>query len=248
MSTAHEPRVLAVDDEIPFLRALSINLRAAGWRVTTAQTGRAALSAVVTQRPDAVLLDLGLPDIDGVEVLTRLRRTSAVPVIVVSARHHPVGKAEALDLGADDYVTKPFAMTELLARLRTCLRRSGQSGQGPGGVLVLGELEVDFERKNVRRGGEPVALTPTEWQILELLARRPGALVSREEILREVWGPGYERETQYLRVHIAHLRRKIEDDPSHPAYLVTSSGRGYLLDSAVEPSEETPSGAAPEQS
>lgn len=224
-------RVLVVEDEPALARALAINLRAAGWEVTTATTGAAALKAAAGARPDVVLLDLGLPDMDGTEVLSGLRGWSSVPVVVLSARQHGEDKVEALDLGADDYVTKPFAMNELMARLRAAVRRAQTSSGGElDPVVEVGDLAIDLARKRVRRGGKEVRLTPTEWAFLELLARNLGRLVTREQLLGEVWGPGYLRETHYLRVYAAQLRRKLERDPAHPRHLVTLPGVGYSLE------------------
>ena len=221
--------VLVVDDEPALARALAINLRAHGWEVVTAADGRSALDAAATEHPDVVLLDLGLPDLDGTEVLAGLRGWTKVPIVVLSARQHGEDKVEALDLGADDYVTKPFAMNELLARLRAAVRR-GQEAAPETTEVVVGDLVIDLARKRVARGGVDVRLTPTEWSFLELLARNVGRLVTREQVLREVWGPAYEHETHYLRVYAAQLRRKLEADPAHPVHLVTSAGLGYTLE------------------
>lgn len=223
-------RVLIIDDEHALARALGVNLRAAGWEVETAYDGATGLDAAARFHPDVVLLDLGLPDMDGTEVLAGLRGWTKVPVVVLSARQHGEDKIEALDLGADDYVTKPFAMNELMARLRAAVRR-GQDAQAESVVVLeVGDLEIDFARKRVARRGVDVRLTPTEWAFLELLARNAGKLVPREQILREVWGPAYAKETNYLRVYAAQLRRKLEDDPANPRYLVTTSGLGYTLE------------------
>jgi two-component system KDP operon response regulator KdpE len=222
-------KVLVVDDEPALARALAINLRAAGWDVVTAADGRSALEAAATVHPDVIVLDLGLPDMDGTEVLSGLRGWTKVPIVVLSARQHGEDKVEALDLGADDYVTKPFAMNELMARLRAAVRRA--DGAAPEVSLVeVGDMAIDLARKRVTRDGDEVRLTPTEWSFLELLARNLGRVLSREQILREVWGPGYERETHYLRVYAAQLRRKLEVNPSHPRHLITSSGLGYVLE------------------
>ena len=221
-------KVLVVDDEPALARALQINLKAAGWDVVTAADGAGALSAMAT-RPDVVLLDLGLPDMDGTDVIAGIRGWSPVPIVVLSARQHGEDTVEALDLGADDYVTKPFAMNELMARLRAAVRRS-REGAGTEPVVEVGDLVVDLARKKVARSGTDVPLTPTEWAFLELLARNVGRLVTREQVLREVWGPGYEKETHYLRVYAAQLRRKLEADPAHPRHLLTSSGLGYTLE------------------
>jgi two-component system KDP operon response regulator KdpE len=222
-------KVLVVDDEPALARALAINLRSHGWEVVTAADGRSALDAAATEHPDVVLLDLGLPDIDGTEVLAGLRGWTKVPIVVLSARQHGEDKIEALDLGADDYVTKPFAMNELMARLRAAVRR-GQEAAPETTEVVAGDLVIDLARKRVARSGTDVRLTPTEWAFLELLARNVGRLVTREQVLREVWGPAYEHESHYLRVYAAQLRRKLEADPAHPVHLVTTPGLGYTLE------------------
>ncbi|MGB3762668.1 MAG: response regulator transcription factor [Ornithinimicrobium sp.] len=222
-------KVLVVDDEPALARALAINLRAHGWDVVTATDGRTALDAAATVHPDVVLLDLGLPDLDGTEVIAGLRGWTTVPIVVLSARQHGEDKVEALDLGADDYVTKPFAMNELLARLRAAVRRAQESAP-TAAVLTVGDLTIDLARKRVAKAGLDVRLTPTEWSFLELLARHLGRLVPREQVLREVWGPAYEHEGHYLRVYAAQLRRKLEDDPSRPRHLITSAGLGYTLE------------------
>ncbi|GAB3791555.1 response regulator [Nocardioides ungokensis] len=222
-------RVLVVDDEPALARALAINLRAHGWEVVTAADGHGALAAAAERHPDVVVLDLGLPDMDGTEVIAGLRGWTSVPIVVLSARQHGEDKVEALDLGADDYVTKPFAMNELMARLRAAVRRS-QEAAPTTSVVEVGNLVIDLARKRVTRAGTDVRLTPTEWAFLELLARNVGRLVDRQQILREVWGPAYAHETHYLRVYAAQLRRKLEDDPAHPRHLVTTSGLGYTLE------------------
>ncbi|QIG43675.1 response regulator transcription factor [Nocardioides anomalus] len=222
-------RVLVVDDEPALARALAINLRAHGWEVVTAADGRSALDAAATTHPDVVVLDLGLPDMDGTEVIAGLRGWTSVPIVVLSARQDGEDKVEALDLGADDYVTKPFAMNELMARLRAAVRRAAD-GSPALTEVVAGDLVVDLARKKVRRSGVDVQLTPTEWAFVEVLARNVGKLVPREQLLREVWGPGYTREHHYLRVYAAQLRRKLEDDPAHPRHLLTTSGLGYTLE------------------
>ncbi|GAA1906495.1 response regulator [Nocardioides lentus] len=223
-------KVLVVDDEPALARALAINLRAHGWEVVTAADGRSALDAAARTHPDVVLLDLGLPDLDGTEVIEGLRGWTTVPVVVLSARQHGEDKVEALDLGADDYVTKPFAMDELMARLRAAVRRAQATAAPADPVVVAGDLRIDLARKQVHRDGVEVRLTPTEWAFLELLARHRGRLVTREEVLREVWGPAYAHEHHYLRVYAAQLRRKLEADPAHPRHLITSPGLGYVLE------------------
>lgn len=218
--------VLVVDDEPHIVRALRINLSVRGYDVVTAGTGAAALRAAAERHPDVVILDLGLPDMDGTEVLAGLRGWTAAPVIVLSARTDSADKVEALDAGADDYVTKPFGMDELLARLRAAVRRAGADTGGEP-VVVTDSFTVDLAAKRVTRHGEPVHLTPTEWGMLEMLVRHRGKLVGRKELLREVWGPSYATETHYLRVYLAQLRRKLEDDPAHPRHLITEAGMGY---------------------
>ncbi|MCR4512858.1 response regulator [Aeromicrobium sp. 50.2.37] len=218
--------VLAVDDDAAILRTLGIAMRARGYEVETVADGRSALQSLAERVPDVVLLDLGLPDLDGTEVLRRIRQTSQVPVVVLSARHESDDKVEALDLGADDYVTKPFGMEELLARVRASVRRAQPT---PAPVVRVGDLELDIEDRRAARAGETVHLTPTEWKIVEVLARAEGRLVRQSTLLTEVWGPSYERETHYLRVYLAQLRRKLEDDPAHPRMLITDPGLGYRL-------------------
>lgn len=223
-------RVLIVDDEPQILRALRINLAVRGYEITTASTGAAALRAAAECRPDVIVLDLGLPDIDGLEVLAGLRGWNETPVIVLSARADSAEKVAALDAGADDYVTKPFGMDEFLARLRAAVRRGLVSADAGEPVIETDSFTVDLAAKKVNKGGTEVHLTPTEWGILEFLARNRGKLVSREELLREVWGPSYAKETHYLRVYLAQLRRKLEDDPSHPRHLLTEAGMGYRFE------------------
>ncbi|PZF79877.1 response regulator [Jiangella anatolica] len=223
------PRVLVVDDVPALTRALAINLRARGWDVVTAADGRGALEAAARRHPDVVVLDLGLPDLSGIEVIAGLRGWTSVPIIVLSARQDSADKVRALDAGADDYVTKPFDMEELLARLRAAWRRSLPSASGES-VVVAGELSIDLARKKVSRSGSDVRLTPTEWHLLEVLVRNAGTLVSREQLLREVWGPSYSKETGYLRVYTAQLRRKLEPDPSHPVHLITEPSMGYRFE------------------
>jgi two-component system KDP operon response regulator KdpE len=237
-------RVLLVEDEPGLLRALLINLRARQYEVLTASAGRDALAIAARRPPDAVILDLGLPDIDGTEVIVELRRWSRAPIIVLSGRASPGDKIGALDVGADDYVTKPFSMAELLARLRAVLRRD--DAQPPGAAsAVVGHSVIDLAAHTVtHRPAEPgqtapggdadeadvaetIRLTPTEWRILETLVRRPGQLVSSRQMLTEIWGPGYEPRTNYLRFHMARLRRKLEDDPARLRHLLTEPGMGY---------------------
>lgn len=219
-------RVLVVDDDPRLQRTLSIALRAHSHEVLTAADGRTALQVAAEDEPDVVILDLGLPDLDGTEVLSRLRQTSAVPVIVLSARHESEDKVEALDLGADDFVTKPFGVEELLARVRAAVRRGGDLGRSLG-VLENDHFRLDFSERRARVDGADVRFTPTEWRVLETLCREPGHLVSQQDLLRSVWGPSYGRESNYLRVYANQLRRKLEPDPAHPQHLLTQPGLGY---------------------
>lgn len=224
-------RVLVVDDEAALVRALAINLKARGYDVITASDGRAALEAVARSHPDVVLLDLGLPDLDGIEVLQGIRGWNTVPVVVLSARHSSDEKVAALDAGADDYVTKPFQMDELLARIRAAVRRGTAATAGEEEpVLRTESFTVDLAARVVERDGERVRLTPTEWHLIEVLARHIGKMVPQQQLLREVWGPGYDKETHYLRVYMAQLRRKLEPDPARPRHLVTEPGMGYRLE------------------
>jgi two-component system KDP operon response regulator KdpE len=224
-------RVLVVDDDAQILRALRINLSARGYQVLTAVDGAGALRAAADGHPEVVVLDLGLPDLDGTEVIAGLRGWTQVPIIVLSARVDSHDKVDALDAGADDYVTKPFGMAELLARLRAAVRRAS-TGQVDGDPVVVTEaFTVDLAAKRVLRDGVEVHLTPTEWGILEQLVRNAGKLVGQRQLLHEVWGPGYGRETNYLRVYLAQLRRKLEPDPAHPRYLITEAGMGYRFES-----------------
>ena len=221
-------RILVVDDDAAILRTLRINLKARGYDVVTVGCGRDALAEIADAEPDLVVLDLGLPDIDGTEVLRRLRRTSTVPVIVLSARHESDDKVEALDDGAEDYVTKPFGMEELMARVRVALRRGGhRSDSCP--AFVTEHLRLDFAEALATRDGRPVHFTPTEWRLLAELARAQGSLVKHDALLKAAWGPTYGRELHYLRVYANQIRRKIEPDPAHPVHLITEPGLGYRL-------------------
>ncbi|WP_415046364.1 response regulator [Gordonia sp. (in: high G+C Gram-positive bacteria)] len=223
-------RVLVVDDEPQLLRALRINLRARGFEVVAVDSGADALKAAARSRPDVVVLDLGLPDMDGLEVLAGLRGWTSVPVIVLSARTDSSDKVLALDAGADDYVTKPFGMEEFVARLRAAIRRGSVPAAVETPVVEAGPVTIDLAGKRVTRGGEQVRLTPTEWEILELLVRNEGRLVTQREVLTTVWGPGYVQQTNYLRVYLASLRRKLEEDPSAPRHLLTEPGMGYRFE------------------
>ncbi len=228
-STPSDPgRILIVEDEPALLRALQINLRARGYEVTTSAAGREALAEAARRPPDAVLLDLGLPDLDGTEVIRQLRASSLVPVIVLSGRAGSGDKIGALDAGADDYVTKPFSMEELIARLRAALRRDG--ARSVETEFTIGGCVVDLAAHTVvREDGDPefVHLTKTEWRMLEVLLRSAGQLVPASRLLTELWGPAAEHSTHYLRFHMARLRRKLEDDPPRPRHLLTEPGMGY---------------------
>lgn len=221
-------RILVVDDDSVLQRTLRINLRARGHEVLLAASGRQALDFFDSEPPELVILDLGLPDLDGVEVLRRLRKRSAVPVIVLSARQEADDKVEALDEGADDYVSKPFSIDELLARVRAAVRRSVPDADTPPS-LQSGGLLLDFALNRAMRDGVAVHLTPTEWRLLAELARHEGRVVAHEDLLRAVWGPNYGRERQYLRVFANQIRHKIEKDATHPRHLINEPGLGYRL-------------------
>jgi len=221
------PRVLIVDDEPQIVRGLTIILRSAGYTVEAAGTKAEALAALASRPPDALVLDLVLPDGQGVEVCEQVRRWSGLPILVLSAVGDEREKVRALDAGADDYVTKPFGTDELLARLRAVLRRSADIGGSP--QLKIGELIIDVLDRQVVRAGAEVHLTPIEFDLLSVLAQHHGRLVTHRQLLREVWGPEYGEETHYLRVHVAHIRAKLEADPSRPRYLLTEPGVGYRL-------------------
>jgi two-component system, OmpR family, KDP operon response regulator KdpE len=219
-------RVLVVDDEPQILRALRINLLARQYQVVTASSGEEALKAAAADHPDLVILDLGLPDVDGVEVVRSLRAWTPVPIVVLSGRLNSAAKVDALDAGADDYVTKPFSVEELLARIRAVSRRVG--GQEAAEPVQLGRWTVDLTDRTIHDGGgSSVHLTPTEWQLLDVLLRQPGRLVSQRQLLQQVWGPTYVDETHYLRQYMKNLRRKLEEDPARPQHLLTEPGMGY---------------------
>jgi two-component system, OmpR family, KDP operon response regulator KdpE len=221
-------RILVVDDELQIRKALSVNLTARGYEVDTASTGEEALAQAAAHRPDLVLLDIGLPGIDGIEVVEGLRGWTKVPIIMLSVRDSEFDKVRALDAGADDYVTKPFGMNEVLARLRAALRRHHPEPEQP--VVHTDTFELDLARKTASRDGNPVHLTPTEWSIVEVLTRHPGRLITQRHLLQEVWGPQYESETNYLRVHLAAIRKKLEAEPGRPRYFVTEPGIGYRFE------------------
>jgi two-component system KDP operon response regulator KdpE len=221
-------RVLVVDDDPALVRALSINLRARGYEVHAASTGAGALALAASHPPQAVVLDLGLPDLDGTEVIAGLRGWTGVPILVLSAREDSAEKVAALDAGADDYVVKPFGMDELLARLRAAIRRGNPEPARP--VVTTADFTVDLGAGRVTRDGEDVRLTPTEWHLLEVLVRNPGRVVDHDRLLTEVWGPAYRDQTNYLRVYMATLRRKLEPDAAAPKHLLTEAGRGYRFE------------------
>ncbi len=222
-------RVLVVDDEEAIVRALSANLKARGYEVDLAATGEQGLDLAARRHPDAVILDLGLPGMDGLEVVRGLRGWTRIPIIILSARGGETEKVAALDAGADDYVAKPFGMDELMARVRAALRRATPAEEQPR--VETDAFRIDLAAKQVvDRDGAPVHLTPIEWGLLEILVRNPGRLVTQRHLLQEVWGPDYGEETNYLRVHLAHLRAKLEPEPSRPRYLITEPGMGYRFE------------------
>jgi two-component system KDP operon response regulator KdpE len=225
-------RILVVDDEPQLLRALATNLKARGYEVDQAATGEAALMLAASHHPDLVVLDLGLPGIDGLEVINGLRGWSSVPIVVLSVREREADKVAALDAGADDYVTKPFGMDELLARLRAALRRAAPAGREEA-VVTTPDFTVDLAAKRVNRDSREVRLTPTEWEIVEILVRSEGRLVTQRQLLKAVWGPQYEKETNYLRVYLAQIRRKLEPDPSRPRYFLTEPRIGYRFEAGA---------------
>ncbi|MEV4638514.1 response regulator [Actinoplanes sp. NPDC049548] len=220
-------RILLVDDDAQLLRALRINLTARGYEVITAADGSGALTAAARTPPDLAVIDLGLPDLDGVTVVEGLRGWTSLPVIVLSARDAEAAKVAALDAGADDYVTKPFGMDELLARIRAALRRAAPASLSGDATITTAAFTIDLAAKRLTTAAGEVRLTPTEWHLLEILARNPGKVIDHRRLLREVWGPAYGNETNYLRVHFANLRRKIEPDPARPRFIVTEPGLGY---------------------
>jgi two-component system KDP operon response regulator KdpE len=234
--TSDSRHVLVVDDEPQIVRGLKVILREAGYAVDTAATKREALDSVSIRPPDAVVLDLVLPDGSGVDVCSEIRSWSSIPIVVLSAVGDEREKVRALDAGADDYITKPFGTDELLARLRAVLRRVADDDSEP--AVTVGDLAIDMAARRVTLGAQEVHLTPIEFDLLKTLARNRGKLVTHRQLLRTVWGPAYETETHYLRVHFAHLRAKIEPDPPHPRYIVTDPGVGYRL--RDEPQQTTP--------
>jgi len=228
-----DPVIVLIEDEPPIRRFLRATLSREGYRLFEADTGRDGLVEVNTRQPDVVIVDLGLPDMDGLEVIRRVREWTVVPVIVLSARGHERDKVTALDAGADDYVSKPFGAGELLARIRVALRHA--AGTGPGGVEAMvrtGELQIDLLRRHVQVAGEEIHLTPLEYRLLSVLSRQAGKVLTHQQILREVWGPTHGDQAHYVRIYMAHLRHKLEREPARPRYLLTEPGVGYRL--AVE--------------
>ncbi|MFF9031454.1 response regulator [Streptomyces iakyrus] len=224
-------RVLVVENDPQLVRALVINLQARHYGVDAAPDGTTALRLAAARQPDAVLLDLGLPDMDGVDIIKALRDWSRVPILVLSARQASDEKVAALDAGADDYITKPFSIDELLARLRAAVRRTDETPHAPERMLVeTTDFSVDLIAKKVVRNGHDVRLTPTEWHLLEILVTSPGRLITQKHLLQEVWGVSQSSKTDYLRVYMAQLRRKLETDPSHPRHLITEPGMGYRFE------------------
>jgi len=225
--SADGARVLVVDDEKQIRRMLKAALESYGYHIGEASSGHEGLSQTSIFHPDLIILDLGLPDLDGIEVIQRLREWTQIPIIVLSVREHEDDKIKALDAGADDYVTKPFSMGELLARLRVALRHAAKSEDEP--ILIFGELSVDLAHRAVTVKGEEIKLTPTEYEVLKYLAQQAGRVVTHRQLLLAIWGSNYQEESQYLRVYIGQLRHKIEADPSQPSYIITEPGVGYRL-------------------
>jgi two-component system KDP operon response regulator KdpE len=221
------PRVLVVDDELPIRKFLRAALTAHRYEVFEAASGQEALSAVIAHRPDLLILDLGLPDMEGIEVTRRLREWSKIPIIILSVREHEADKVATLDAGADDYLTKPYGTGELLARMRAAMRRTAPTTDAP--VFISGELRVDLGNRVVTVAGQEVQLTPTEYDLLRVLVMHAGKVITHRQLLCQVWGVGYEQETHMLRVNISNLRRKIEADPTRPGYILTEPGVGYRL-------------------
>jgi two-component system KDP operon response regulator KdpE len=220
-----QPEVLVIDDEVQIRRLLRVTLEGAGYRVREAEGGEMGLVEAATKRPDAIILDLGLPDLPGIQVLKRIREWSRLPVLILSVRGQEADKIEALDAGADDYLSKPFGGGELLARLRAMLRRVQTRDEESG--VSFGDVEIDFARRVVTKAGTALKLTPKEYGLLRLLVLHRGKVITHRQILRELWGPKAEEQTQYLRVYMAHLRQKLEDDPNQPKFFRTESGIGY---------------------
>jgi two-component system KDP operon response regulator KdpE len=220
-------RILVIDDEKQIRRMLKAALDGYGYDIAEAASGREGLNQAAIFHPDLIILDLGLPDLDGTEVIQRLREWTQTPIIILSVREQESDKIKALDAGADDYITKPFSMGELLARIRVALRHAARTDDEP--ILSFGELVVDLAHRNVTNKGEEVRLTPIEYEILKYLALQAGRVVTHKQLLRAIWGPNYQEQTQYLRVYVGQIRRKIEIDPSQPEHIITEPGIGYRL-------------------
>ena len=231
MNTAAQPgpKVLVVDDEPQIRRFLRASLQSHDYTVIEAENGKEGLRVCTVQKPDLLILDLGLPDMDGLEVIKMVREWSQIPIIVLSIRSDDVDKIEALDRGANDYVTKPFSMGELLARMRAALRQGAGGGGEEAAVVTAGDISIDLAKRLITLGGTPVKLSRTEYDLLKILAAHPGKVITHQQLLQEVWGPAYVEETQYLRVYIGQLRQKLERDPAAPKHLITEPGVGYRL-------------------
>ncbi len=229
MSTAGGPKVLIVDDEPQIRRFLRASLQSHDYTVVEAENGKEAVRVCTVQNPDLLILDLGLPDMDGLDVIKLVREWSKVPIIVLSIRSDDADKIEALDRGANDYVTKPFSMGELLARMRAALRLGRADGTETGAVVTAGYISIDLSKRLITLGGKPVKLSRKEYDLLKILASHPGKVITHQQLLQEVWGPAYVEETQYLRVYIGQLRQKLERDPAAPRWLITEPGVGYRL-------------------
>lgn len=223
------PRVLVVDDEPQIRRFLRASLQSHDYTVLEAENGKEALRVCTVQKPDLLILDLGLPDMDGLEVIKLVREWSQIPIIILSIRSDDVDKIEALDRGANDYVTKPFSMGELLARMRAALRQGRGDGTEGGAVVMAGDISIDLSKRLITLGGTPVKLSRKEYDLLKILATHAGKVITHQQLLQEVWGPAYVEETQYLRVYIGQLRQKLERDPAAPKWLITEPGVGYRL-------------------
>jgi two-component system, OmpR family, KDP operon response regulator KdpE len=222
------PTILVVEDELPIRRFLRPAIEAAGWRLVEAATGAVGILEATQSRPDVIILDLGLPDTDGLDVIRRVREWSAVPIVILSARGQEADKIAALDAGADDYVPKPFSVSELMARVRVALRHAASRAQpGTDSIIVAGDVQIDLARRLVKRGGEEVHLTPIEYKLLVTLAQHSGLVLTHRQLLKDVWGPGHAEESHYLRIFVRQLRQKLEENPTQPRYILTEVGVGY---------------------
>ena len=232
-ATTPGPKVLIVDDEPQIRRFLRASLQSHDYVVVEAENGKEAVRVCTVQKPDLLILDLGLPDMDGLDVIKLVREWSQIPIIVLSIRSDDIDKIEALDRGANDYVTKPFSMGELLARMRAALRQGRGDGSDNSAVITAGDVSIDLGKRLITRGGTPVKLSRKEYDLLKILASHPGKVITHQQLLQEVWGPAYVEETQYLRVYIGQLRQKLERDPANPQWLITEPGVGYRLQTAT---------------